>query len=145
MADARTGLESVQSSFESREADGRLYWGPTVSPAGRTTTAPLVHILPNYDEHVVAYRDHIPSLHPDTREALRRRGAQPLAVHVIARQGLIVGGWRRTFERSQAVVTTQLLTALKPREMKALEQAAGAFGRFLEMPVVMRADLPPRL
>jgi len=149
MADARAGLEAVKSSFEFREIAGRVYWGvPEASPRAtrtvrkaqtaarsRTAAAPLVHLLPNYDEHVVAYRDHSHSLDPATREALRSRGTEPLAVHLIARNGLVVGGWRRTFERGLAVVTTQLLVPLKRREMKALEQAAAELGRFLEMPV----------
>jgi len=156
MADARAGLEAVKSSFDSTEIGGRVYWGPpeaspgtthtpqpkqasrtarNASTGGRQVAAPLVHLLPNYDEHVVAYRDHSHSLDPETREALRTRGREPLAVHLIARDGLVVGGWRRTFERDQAVVTTQLLTPLTPREMKALRQAAAEFGRFLEMPV----------
>lgn len=154
MVDARAGLEAVKSLLESTEIDGKAYWGPpqtspratrapgrarTGSTAGRSIAAPVVHLLPNYDEHVVAYRDHSHSLHPDTREALRTRGTEPLAVHLIARDGLVIGGWRRTFERSQAVVTTQLLTPLKPRETKALEQAAVEFGRFLEMPVKVKA------
>jgi hypothetical protein len=149
MADARAGLEAVKSSLESTEIGGRVYWAPPeasprvtrgsratrdVSPPGRRA-APRVHLLPNYDEHVVAYRDHSHSLDPATREALRTRGTAPLAVHLVVRDGLIVGGWRRTFERGTAVLTPQLLTPLKPREMRALEQAAIEFGRFLEMPV----------
>ena len=154
MVDARAGLEAVKSSFDSTEIAGRVYWSPPqaspratrvtraagkASTAGRSIAAPLVHLLPNYDEHVVAYRDHSHSLDPATREALRTRGSEPLAVHLIARDGLVVGGWRRTFERGQAVVTTQLLVPLKPREMKALQQAAAEFGRFLEMPVKVQA------
>jgi hypothetical protein len=150
MADARAGLEAVKSSFDSTEIERRVYWGPpeslpratrtarrapNLSTRSRTAAAPLVHLLPNYDEHVVAYRDHSHSLDPGTREAVRTRGREPLAVHLIARDGLIVGGWRRTFERRQAVITTQLLASLKPRETRALEQAAADFGRFLEMPV----------
>ena len=153
MADARAGLESVKSSFESREVNQRLYWGPPEAAprATRGSHSPrrassrggedeaIVHLLPNYDEHVVAYRDHSHSLDPATREALRTRGSEPLAVHLIARDGLVVGGWRRRFERNQAVITTQLLTPLKMRDMKALAQASEAFGRFLGMPVTMKA------
>jgi hypothetical protein len=154
LVDARAGAEAVKSLLDSREIDGRTYWGPSetlppatrtvravrkTSPVGRGVAEPLVHLLPNYDEHVVAYRDHSHSLDPATREALRTRGNAPLAVHLVVRDGLIVGGWRRTFERGQAVVTTQLLTPLKPRETKALQQSAAEFGRFLEMPVKVQA------
>ena len=164
VADARAGLETVKSSLESSEIDGRSYWGPPEghsragrgsratqnAPAPSRRAAPLVHLLPNYDEHVVAYRDHSHSFDPATREVGRTRGSdrrppgdrgpgEPLALHLIARDGLVVGRWRRTFERNQAVITTQLLTPLRPRETKALEQAAAKFGRFLEMPVTMKA------
>ena len=157
LADARAGLESVKSSLESTEVDGRVYWGPPettsrVTPGSRPSRsasmrdgkrgergAPLVHLLPNFDEHVVAYRDHAPSLDPVMREALRTRRNEPLALHLIVRDGLVVGRWRRTLEPGQAVITTQLLAPMKRRETKALEQAAADVGRFLEMPVTVKA------
>jgi hypothetical protein len=143
---ARTSLDAARTSLEPSTFDGKTYWGPPVPVgargiSGRASSktvrlaAPLVHLLPNYDEHVVAYRDHAPSLDPATREALRTRGNEPLAVHLIARDGLVVGRWKRALERTRAVVTTQLLTPLKHPEKGALMQAAAAFGRFLGMPV----------
>lgn len=163
VADARAGLDAVKSSLQSTEIDGRSYWGPPeATRAGRASratrksatpgrrAAPIIHLLPNYDEHVVAYRDHSHSLDPATREVRRTRGSpgrstrhggvgEPLAVHLIARNGLVVGRWRRTFERHQAVITTQLLTPLKPPETTSVQRAAAEFGRFLEMPVTMKA------
>jgi hypothetical protein len=146
----------VKASFECTEVEGRIYWGPpetappvtrgsraarspSRSPRGRQVEAPLVHLLPNFDEHVVAYRDHGPSVDPVMREALRTRKNGPLALNPIARNGLVVGGWRRTLERARAVITTQLLAPLKQREKKALMQAAGDFGRFLGLPVHVEA------
>ena len=66
---------------------------------------------------------------------MRTRGTEPLAVHLIARDGLVVGGWRRTIERTNATVTTQLLVTLSAREKKALTAAAEDYSRFLNLPV----------
>jgi len=146
VAEARAGLDAVKSSLESTEIAGKLYWGPTTTPtrpsrnaapARARAAAPIVHLLSNYDEHVVAYRDHSHSLDPAAREAMRTRGTAPLAVHLIARDGLVVGGWRRTIERINATVTTQLLVTLSAREKKAMREAAADYGRFLNLPVTL--------
>jgi hypothetical protein len=134
VAEARAGLDAVKSSLESTETAGKKYWGPT---ARARAVTPVVHLLSNYDEHVVAYRDHSHSLDPAAREAMRTRGTRPLAVHLIARDGLVVGGWRRTIERTNATVTTQLLVSLSAQEKKALRAATEDYGRFLHLPVTL--------
>ena len=48
-----------------------------------------MHLLSNYDEHVVAYRDHGHTMDPEARETLHTRGNGALAVHLIARNGLV--------------------------------------------------------
>jgi hypothetical protein len=144
VAEGRAGLDAVKSSLESTAISGKMYWGPTMTPAGSSRNAaparargvtPVVHLLSNYDEHVVAYRDHSHSVDPAAREAMRSRGSQPLAVHLIARDGLVVGGWRRTIALTHATVTAQLLVSLSAQEKNVLKAAAEDYGRFLNLPV----------
>ena len=126
-----------------------MYWGPTTptrssgNAVSARAAAPVVHLLSNYDEHVVAYRDHSHSLDPAAREAMRTRGTERLAVHLITRDGLVVGGWRRTIERTSATVTTQLLVSLSAREKAAMTAAADEYGHFLNLPVKLATTWGP--
>ena len=136
VADAKEGVALAGSALEHLTLDGKTYWmaAATGSVDGH---GPTVHLLPNYDEHVVAYRDHGPTLDPGTAGALRARTDGPLDVHLVARDGLVVGGWRRTLENHSVVVSIDLLLALRRPEMTALRGAAEDYGRFLGLPVTL--------
>lgn len=116
--------------------DGTTYWtGAPVAPA--EVEAPVVHLLLNYDEHVVAYRDHGPSCDPAALAALHARADGALDAHLVVLNGLVVGGWRRTVERKRVVVRLNLLVGLDRRQRAALAGAAEDDGRFLGLPVVV--------
>ena len=136
VSEARQGVALAGSALERVPLDGKTYWmAAPIAPV--EDVASVVHLLPNYDEHVVAYRDHGPSLDPATTGAVRTRTDGPLAVHLVARNGLVVGGWRRTLGKGAAVVQVDLLIALRRRETTALRRAAEEYGEFLGVPVRM--------
>jgi hypothetical protein len=132
-ADARTGLEMVRSELVSEPVDGRMYWYPD-RPEPPAAKKPVMHLLPNYDEHVVAYRHHGPSL-DDTALKHRLPADQTLNAHLIARNGLIIGGWRRVSENKSTLIRTQLNITLTKTEQAELQAATEEYGRFLEQPV----------
>jgi len=47
---------------------------------------------------------------------------------------MAIGGWKREVTGRDVVVRPDLLTALDPAERLALESAAAAYGRFLDLP-----------
>jgi len=129
VTDARRGLAALGAEVQTREWGGTDYWLPAdTEPVA--LPAPCVHLLPNYDEHVVAYRDHGPSLDPGAPDALKGWGNASTG-HQIVRDGLVVGSWRRTLHRDRVDVQATLHTPLRPDEHTALEAVARAFGRFL--------------
>ena len=134
ISDARLGVELVRPDLQRVNLDGHTYWTGTCTGSAETTD-PIVHLVPNYDEHVVAYKDHSHTIDPAAREALRIRTDGPLNVHLVMRNGLIVGGWRRTLEKGRCVVKVDMLMELRPAEQAALEQAAADYGTFLGLPV----------
>jgi hypothetical protein len=76
------------------------YPGPKWAVAQRTAgaTGEVAHLLPNYGEHLVAYKDHAPSFAPAVfRTPSREKPA--LTAHIVTIDGLVVGGWRGTVER----------------------------------------------
>ena len=137
VTDARAGIALVGSALTRVPLDGKDYWTADPTPPPKAD-GPRVHLLPNYDEHVVAYRNHAHTLDPATADARRRRTDGPLAVHLVARDGLVVGGWRRTVEKGTAVVSVDLVETLRRPERTALRRAADDYGRFLGAPVALR-------
>jgi len=133
VADAKVGIELVKSQLVQELVDGKTFWFvPPVTTA--KAASPVVHLLPNYDEHLVAYKDHGPSFDPAVFRQLDA-GDDALMAHIVVVDGLVVGGWRRSVRRNDVVVTTNLLVGLDGAEQAGLEAAAEDYGRFLGLPV----------
>lgn len=61
--------------------------------------------------------------------------------HLVAVDGQLVGGWRRSQQKSHAVASVDLLVPLEPAEHQALEAAVRRYGAFLGLQA--RLDLQP--
>ena len=134
MADVRAGLDMAGSGLESETIDGRTWWFAARTATRRTPKPHGVRLLPNYDEHIVAYRDHGPSLHPDVAKQSNVIG-NALAAHIIVKDGLVMGGWRRTEQNKRVIVKTRLLVPLGRNGRSELDAAAASYARFLGLAV----------
>jgi hypothetical protein len=129
MADARAGLADAASRLASDSIDGVAHWlgrGRRPAPARR----PRAHLLPPWDEYLVAYRDRrdaVARLPSRRAEAAYRLLLGP----VVVLDGHAIGTWRRRREKDREVVTVGLFVPLGPVERGALEDAAARHGRFL--------------
>ena len=82
------------------------------------------HLLPNYDEYFIGFKD---------RSAIGQRlgnsalvtGGNALIANVVAIGGQLVGGWRRGAEKG--MVVSELLVELTPKEHSSFERAVGQF------------------
>lgn len=145
MADARAGIAIAGEALEHRAIDGKDYWFD--AGAGRPKKAPTIaHLLPNYDEYTVAYRDRAEILHADLPfdSAVFARAGVPGATsisfgsvlsNVVTVGGKVRGSWRRTSARDAVRVEARMLNRLKPAESGAVEAAGRRLGSFLERPV----------
>jgi hypothetical protein len=141
--DVREGVGLSGDALVADHIDGVPHWsgadGGTERPArdGRTRPhAPVVHLLSNFDEYTVAYRD---------RRALLHAGAEPstVAQSALLSQPVMIDGrhggrWRRTIPaRASAPVTVevQLLDAPAPAIQRALEAEVKRYAGFLARPV----------
>lgn len=114
----------------------RAFWidESVAVPARSKATA---HLLPNYDEYFIGYRD---------RSAIGGRiasisavtGGSTLIAHVAFIDGLLVGGWRRTLHAGEIVVDIAPVTRLSTVERRRLEREAARLSAFLERPVALR-------
>ena len=140
MGDARRAIEAARPRLASATVGGKTFWFvPGVArPAKARSADPDVHLLPNYDELVVAYRDHAPSLAPGVAGKLKGR-PEVVMNHIIVVDGLVVGGWRRLAAKGVMTVETTLVARLDDGARTSLRAAAARFQSFLGMPVKLRA------
>jgi hypothetical protein len=116
--------------------DGKQYWfaaaGPPPPPRSR---APVVHLLANFDELTVAYRDRSDAGHPDGRFDPSLFGFGSILSNVLVIGGRVRGAWRRVAGPKSVRVQVRVLSPLRPTERAAVAGAAERMGRFLELPV----------
>jgi hypothetical protein len=130
VADARRGLDIVKA--RSQSIGGLSYWSLSAQRTG--DAPPDVHLLPIYDEYLVAYRDHLAVPRGKTRW-----GILPQAC--ISR-GQVAGVWKAVQERDRLVVEVQAERRLTRDERLTLEQKVERYGRFRGSPVSLRTTGP---
>lgn len=127
---ARAGIEMVRPSLLQEIVGGKTYW----SAAGQAPASfkiPLVRLLPNYDEYLIAYKDHSPTVDA----TLPSHVGDAFMAHIIVLNGRAVGGWRRAIQKNEITITTKLLIKLDRAEQSALQLAAERYSRFMGVPV----------
>jgi len=139
VGDARRGIDAASPRLASVAVDGKTFWFAPGAPAAKPRGGrAAVHLLPNYDELVVAYRDHAPSLAPGVAGVLRAR-PDVVANHVVTVDGRVVGGWRRLEAKGAMTVETTLVARLDSRAQASLRAAAARLQAFLGRPVKLAA------
>ena len=136
VTDIRRGIELAGEALEPRSIDGKPY----VAAAGGFEPArvpePHVLLLSNYDEYLGSYTDYAPIF--DTTLPKARTVVDVLGVHIVVRDGLVVGGWRRSIGRDRATADVTLLMPFTSAERSALEDAAEAWAQFLGLGCELR-------
>jgi hypothetical protein len=134
VAEARTALGLATPPLERETVDGRVFWlGPGDGGAAPAIERPTVRLLPNYDELLIAFRDRSDAMDPDLPPPARV--AAEILNHVIVRDGLGVGGWRRVEAKPALRVELNLLVGLDAAELAALDGEVERLSAFLGRPV----------
>jgi hypothetical protein len=127
-ADARRALSHVERRLRSETLDGKTYYA---SPeAKRRSPSPSAHLLPNFDEYFIAYRDR-----SATVDASLKLGASApfpygkTVAHVVMVDGVVRGAWKR-FVRADHVDVE--LGPLDAHAVAAIRPSIDRLGAFLE-------------
>ena len=136
VGDARRGTDIAGAALERTVIDNRTYWSDPTRRVPRRRSS-KAFLLPNYDELFIGLRD---------RSAFGQRltsaelisGGDALISYVVAIDGQLVGGWKRTATRDAVIIELRLLTRVSPAEHRALQLAAERHGAFLGLPVELR-------
>jgi hypothetical protein len=144
VADAQAATAALGSTLESQRLGDDTYWAVAGQTGRRPPRdSPRVHLLPSYDEYVVAYRNHAAIVEPGHARTLSIRGGF-VGASVLTVDGRVAGSWRRTLSRDRVNVQVQLLVPLAPAARSALEREAQRYGQFLKLPVDLEVRGPGR-
>jgi hypothetical protein len=130
-ADARRGLE--MSGARSEAVGRHTYW--TVASSSRPAARDgLVHLLPIYDEYLVAYRDReaVPHVPPAIASAV---GGFGTFQHAVVIQGQVAGTWRVSRSSRAIAIKAFPLRRFTATERRALADAARSYEQFQRVPV----------
>ena len=58
--------------------------------------------------------------------------------YAIVMDGLVIGAWKRTIKKNEVVINLVLFTTLTKDQNQAIIAATQRYGKFLELPVVLR-------
>ena len=132
VADAKTGLESVRHQLIEEVIEGVTYW---LSDVSVSTSEHSAYLLSNYDEYIVGYTDRSALYAADSElHALDPRG-NFLFSHTIVVDDQIVGTWKRTFRKSEVVISPKFLAPLTGAQEQAFADEARRFGEFVGLTV----------
>jgi hypothetical protein len=143
--DARAAIETIASSLEHETLDGLTYW--LVDDHGQARLrSPVVHLVPNFDEYLVAYQDR--GLVTDGLPSRLALARNDLLSYCVVVNGMVAGTWRKTIDRGGVNVTIggrELSKLVRngpvgERLRRAIRAAAAVYGTFLQAPV--RCALP---
>ena len=104
------------------------------SRVGRATTRAdrrRAHLLPNFDEYIVAYADRR-SVYDTRRSTYADPRSAPLFSHTVIVGGRVVGTWRRTLRTDAVAINAILSDGLGQADRVAVTAAAERYATFLE-------------
>jgi hypothetical protein len=134
LAEARKGIMLAGAGLASRSISGQDYWyDPELE--WRSVGKSAVHLLPNFDEYTVGYRDRSAMLHADYPFRPELFAFSSILSNVVIAGGELRGAWRKIATAKGVRVEISSLAPLSPSVRSSVEEAGRRFGRFLGRPV----------
>lgn len=134
LGDARRGLAAAGDRLEKATLDdGRTMWAAEGGAVPAPARKPRAHLLPNFDELLVAMRDRRDGAHPDLPEDAR--APEHIFADVTVVDGQVVGEWDRPAPRTGGRVGFRPRVALGKRVRTAVEMAVERYAAFLGRPL----------
>lgn len=127
VAEARLGTDLAAADLSRVTVAETTYWfvdGPW------TRTEPVAaHLLPFFDEFLVAYKDRSAALEPAHLARVNAGGG--LLDPTVLLGGRVVGTWKRTLGKDGALLTLDPFAPLDEAQMQAVGETTGRYGAFL--------------
>jgi hypothetical protein len=138
--DATRALEAVSPALRREQIGGHTYWSAPADPPGTRRPVPPVHLMPNYDEYFIAYRDRSPTaaLLPPSAPA----DPMDSFAHLLCVEGRFGGFWRRTIGSRAVRVELLPYRRLSRAHRHAAHEAAERYAAFLGLPLTLTERAP---
>jgi Winged helix DNA-binding domain len=138
-ADARSGIEMAGSDLSRDVIEGSACWLPS-SARAVPRPAGAAHLLPVYDEYLVAYKNRAAALDP----RYSRLGTNVIFGSTVVVDGRVVGTWKRAQPGSHVVVSVRPFAPVAASARQAVADAVRRYGAFLGEELRLRWLTPPR-
>ena len=139
MPDARTGFELIKADCAQLVANEQTYWflNANLIPEPAPIPSPLIHLLPNYDEYIVAYsyRRDVTGQVPPENVGTRN---DPIFSYNVALDGQLVGQWKRTLKKNTMIIEALPFGDLNLAEMGVFAAATARYSQFIGLPVIFK-------
>jgi Winged helix DNA-binding domain len=132
IGDARRGIESIGARQDVR---GNLTYWHLPSRARAAEPESAAHLLPNYDEYLVAYKDR-EAVVGDRRTLVAEQRVDPHG-HYVVIGGRLAGSWRAAATATAATVAVAWNRRPSAGERRALDAALERYSRFIGRPVAV--------
>ena len=132
VADARQGVDLAGDALTPREIDGVAYWQAAFDETP-DAAAPAALLLPPFDEYTVGYKEHAAILAPQDANIDKML----LYNSVMVSAGRVVGGWKRTLNRSTVQVDIAPFAPLTPAQQEAFAAEAERYAAFLGLSLTL--------
>jgi hypothetical protein len=124
--DAARGLE--MTGARELQLDGRSYW--TLGASRVRPRRQVAHLLPIYDEYLVAYRDRAAVPHGPSM-VRSRAGGYVQFQHALVIEGQVAGTWRTASKGDRVDIQLATLRPLSKPEDRAVRREVRRYRRFL--------------
>jgi hypothetical protein len=135
--DAKTGVDAARPALARTVIDNVTYFS-TLSRSAVRGKRPLVHLLPNYDELLIAHKDRALYREPSART--HPGAADHIFLHSLVIDGWLVGSWKRTPAPQAMRIAAAPFRRLTRMEQRAVAEAADRYSAFLGVPVRLAVD-----
>lgn len=134
IADSKRAIQIARAELAHVAIDGvSFYFIESDLPKAK----PSAHLLPNFDEFFIAYKDRGDIAHRLGHVGLVTGGDARIS-NVVFVDGQLVGGWKRAIEKTRLVVELDLAARLTPTETRRVAAAAKRLGAFHGLPVTVK-------
>lgn len=130
LADVKKGIQLAK--LKNIEINGKEFF--YAGTLGAKLPSPVVSLLPNYDELVIAYKDQTAAASDNLD---KHPSYEDLSYHFVASDGQIIAGWKRDSKPKTFIVKLNRFRKMDAAETKAFEVAIKKLQDFVQLPVAL--------